>query len=69
MEQDMADDPSLETQISAITDQIKVLLKERNKLKLLDMAKYNRLQKKISRLHERRDQLKKVLRGQSPEPL
>ena len=65
----MADDPSLETQISAITDQIKVLLKERNKLKLLDMAKYNRLQKKISRLHERRDQLKKVLRGQSPEPL
>ncbi len=65
----MADDPSLETQISAITDQLKVLLKERNKLKLLDMAKYNRLQKKISRLHERRDQLKKVLRGQSPEPL
>ncbi len=65
----MADAPSLETQISAITDQIKVLLKERNKLKLLDMAKYNRLQKKISRLHERRDQLKKVLRGQSPEPL
>ncbi len=69
MERDMADDPSLETQISAITDQLKVLLKERNKLKLLDMAKYNRLQKKISRLHERRDQLKKVLRGQSPEPL
>ncbi len=69
MEQDMADDPSLETQISAITDQLKVLLKERNKLKLLDMVKYNRLQKKISRLHERRDQLKKVLRGQSPEPL
>ncbi len=65
----MADDPSLETQISAITDQLKVLLKERNKLKLLDMVKYNRLQKKISRLHERRDQLKKVLRGQSPEPL
>ena len=63
MEQDMADDPSLETQISAITDQIKVLLKERNKLKLLDMAKYNRLQKKISRLHEQRDQLKKALTG------
>ena len=59
----MADDPSLETQISAITDQIKVLLKERNKLKLLDMAKYNRLQKKISRLHEQRDQLKKALTG------
>ncbi len=63
MEQDMADDPSLETQISAITDQLKVLLKERNKLKLLDMIKYNRLQKKISRLHERRDQLKKALTG------
>ncbi len=59
----MADDPSLETQISAITDQLKVLLKERNKLKLLDMAKYNRLQKKISRLHEQRDQLKKALTG------
>ncbi len=59
----MADDSSLETQISAITDQIKVLRKERNKLKLLDMAKYNRLQKKISRLHEQRDQLKKVLTG------
>ncbi len=59
----MVDDPSLETQISAITDQIKKLLKERNKLKLLDMAKYNRLQKKISRLHEQRDQLKKALAG------
>ncbi len=63
MEQDMADDPSLETQISAITDQIKKLLKERNELKFLDMAKYNRLQKKISRLHEQRDQLKKALTG------
>ena len=63
MEQDMADDPSLETQISAITDQIKVLLKERNKLKFLNMAKYNRLQKKISRLNEQRDQLKKALTG------
>ncbi len=59
----MADDPSLETQISAITDQIKKLLKERNELKFLDMAKYNRLQKKISRLHEQRDQLKKALEG------
>ena len=63
MEQDMADDPSLETQISAITDQIKKLLKERNELKFLNMAKYNRLQKKISRLHEQRDQLKKALTG------
>jgi len=69
MEAMMVDDPSLETQISAITDQIKKLLKERNELKFLNMAKYNRLQKKISRLHEQRDQLKKVLRGQSPEPL
>ncbi len=59
----MADDPSLETQISAITDQIKVLLKERNKLKFLDMVKYTRLQKTISRLHEQRDQLKKALTG------
>ncbi len=55
----MVDDPSLETQISAITDQIKVLLKERNELKYLDMVKYNRLQNKISRLLEQRDQLKK----------
>ena len=59
----MADDASLETQISAITDQLKILLKKRNKLKLLDMAKYNRLQKKISRLHEQRDQLKKARNG------
>ncbi len=63
MEVKMADDASLETQISAITDQIKILLKERNELKFLDMAKYNRLQKKISRLHEQRDQLKKALAG------
>ncbi len=63
MEAMMADDPSLETQISAITDLIKVLLKERNKLKFLNMAKYNRLQKKISRLNEQRDQLKKALTG------
>ncbi len=63
MEAMMVDDPSLETQISAITDQIKKLLKERNELKFLDMAKYNRLQKKISRLHEQRDQLKKALTG------
>ncbi len=61
MEQDMADDPSLETQISAIMDQIKVLLKERNELEPLDMVKDNRLQDKISRLHEQRDQLKKAL--------
>ena len=59
----MVDDPSLETQISAITDQIKKLLKERNELGLLDMVKGNRLQKKISRLHEQRDQLKKALTG------
>ena len=43
----MADDPSLETQISAITDQIKVLLKERIELEPLDMVKDNRLQDKI----------------------
>ncbi len=59
----MADDPSLETQISAITDQIKELLKSRNKLGLLDMATDNRLQKKISQLHEQRDQLKKARNG------
>ncbi len=59
----MVDDPSLETQISAITDQIKDLLKERNELRLLDMAKDNRLQKKVSRLHEQRDQLKKARNG------
>ncbi len=63
----MADDPSLETEISGITDQIKELLKERNELGPLDMVKNNRIQTKISRLHERRDQLKKALTGQSPE--
>ncbi len=63
MEQDMADDPSLETQISAITDLIKVLLKERNELDPLDIVKDNRLQDKITRLHEQRDQLKKALTG------
>ena len=63
----MADDPSLETEISGITDQIKELLKERNELGPLDMVKDHRIQAKISRLHERRDQLKKALRGQSPE--
>ena len=63
----MVDDPSLETQISAITEQIKELLKERNELGPLDAVKDNRIQAKISRLHERRDQLKKALTGQSPE--
>ncbi len=63
----MADDPSLETKISGITDQIKELLKERNELGPLDVVKDNRIQTKISRLHERRDQLKKALTGQSPE--
>ena len=63
MEVMMVDDPSLETQISAITDQIKVLLKERIELEPLDMVKDNRLQDKISRLHEQRDQLKKALTG------
>ena len=63
----MADDPSLETEISGITDQIKELLKERNELGPLDMVKDNRIQTKISRLHERRDQLKKALTGQSAE--
>ena len=63
----MADAPSLETRISAITDQIKELLKERNELGILDMVKDHRIQAEISRLHERRDQLKKALTGQSPE--
>ncbi len=63
----MADSPSLETEISGITDQIKELLKERNELGPLDAVKDNRIQAKISRLHERRDQLKKDLTGQSPE--
>ncbi len=63
----MADDPSLETEISGITDQVKELLKQRNKLGPLDMIKDNRIQAKISRLHERRDQLKKELIGQSPD--
>ncbi len=63
----MVDDPSSETQISAITEQIKELLKERNELGPLDAVKDNRIQAKISRLHERRDHLKKALTGQSPE--
>ena len=63
----MADDPSLETRISATTDQIKELLKERNKLGPLEMRKDHRIQAEISRLHKRRDQLKKALIGQSPE--
>ncbi len=63
----MADDPSLETEISGITDQIKELLKERNELWPFDVVKDHRIQTKISRLHERRVQLKKALTGQSPE--
>ena len=59
----MMADPSIETQISAITDQIKELLKERNELGPLEMVTDNRLQKKISRLHEQRDQLKKARSG------
>ncbi len=63
----MMADLSIETQISAITDQIKELLKERNELGPLDVVKDHRIQTKISRLHERRVQLKKALTGQSPE--
>ncbi len=63
MEANVADDPSLETRISTITDQIKKLLKERNELGLFDMVKGNRLHKTISRLHEQLDQLKKALTG------
>ena len=64
----MADDPlELETEISAITDQIKELLKERNELGPWAMVKDNRIQAKISRLHERRVQLKKEFIGQSPD--
>jgi len=59
----MADDPSLETQISAITKKIKKLLEERNKLESVEMAKDNRLQKKIGRLHEQREHLKKARKG------
>ncbi len=59
----MVDDPlALETEISGITDQIKELLKERNELGPLDMVQDNRIHHKISRLHERRDQLKDLLK-------
>ncbi len=58
----MADAPELEARISAITDQIKELLKERNELGPLDMVKDNRIQAKISRLHGERDQLKDLLK-------
>ena len=63
----MADDPSLETEISGITDQIKELLKERNELGPFDMVNDNRIQAKISRLQKRCDQLKNAITGQSPE--
>ena len=58
----MADAPELEARISAITDQIKELLKERNELGPLDMVQDNRIQHKISRLHGERDQLKDLLK-------
>ena len=55
----MADDPSLlETEISAITERMKELKKELDELGASDMDKGNRLQDKISRLHEKREQLK-----------
>ena len=63
MEANMAYDRSLEIRISAITDQIKDLLKERNELGPLDLVKDNRIQAKISRLHERRDRLKNERKG------
>ncbi len=70
MEAEMADDAlALETKMSEIADQIQELLKKRKELGPSDMDKDNRIQDAISRLHERRDQLKKALRGQSPEPL
>ncbi len=59
----MAYDRSPETRISAITDQIKDLLKERNELGPLDMVNDNRLQTKISRLDEQREQLKESRKG------
>ncbi len=63
METMMAYDRSPETRISAITDQIKDLLKERNELGPLDLVKDNRIKAKISRLHERRDRLKNERKG------
>ena len=59
----MAYDRSPETRITAITDQIKDLLKERNELGPLDLVKDNRIKAKISRLHERRDRLKNERKG------
>ncbi len=63
MEATMTYDRSLETRITAITDQIKDLLKERNELGPLDLVKDNRIKAKISRLHERRDRLKNERKG------
>ena len=63
METMMVYDRSPETRITAITDQIKDLLKERNELGPLDLVKDNRIQAKISRLHERRDRLKNERKG------
>ncbi len=58
----MANVPEFEARISAITDQIKELLKDRNELRPLDMEKNRRIQAEISRLHELRDQLKGLLK-------
>ena len=67
---EMADDAlALEKKMSEIADQIQELLKKRKELGPSDMDKDNRIQAAISRLHERRDQLKNSLRGQTPEPL
>ncbi len=63
MEATMTYDRSLETRITAITDQIKDLLKERNELGPLDLVKDKRIRAKISRLHERRDRLKNERKG------
>ncbi len=58
----MADAPELEARISAITDQIKELLKDRNELRPLDMVKNRRIQAEISRLNGERDQLTDLLK-------
>ena len=68
----MADDPlALETQMSEIAEQIRNRQNELAELEPSDMGKTNPIQDELSRLFEKRKQLKerweKALTGQSPE--
>ena len=68
----MADDPlALETEMREIAEQIRNRQNELAELEPSDMGKNNPIQDELSRLFEKRKQLKerweKALTGQSPE--